>query len=138
MEYTFTIDGKNYNRTHVMPSLNNYIAACGKSPIVGSRMKQDYMKIANWQIRSQLHRLAIRRPIKIHYVIYEVNRKRDFMNVLSFADKVIEDSLQACGVIPNDNQEWVRGVSVDFKIDYKHPRIEVTLEEICCTEKVQQ
>lgn len=137
MEYTFTIDGKNYNRTHVMPSLNNYIAACGKSPMVGARMKKEYMRLADWQIRSQLHRLAIRRPIKIHYVLYEANRKRDFMNVLSFADKVIEDSLQECGVIPNDNQEWVHGVSVDFKIDCKHPRIEVTLEEICCAEKVQ-
>ena len=118
--HSFIIKGVFYGKTHTFPDLNDYLKSCGTHPHVGAKMKRDYMMIASNAIRRQLGGLKISVPVKIHYFFYEG----------SFATKVIEDALQKCGVLKNDNQVWVKGYTHDFFIDEENPRIEVTIEEL--------
>jgi Holliday junction resolvase RusA-like endonuclease len=128
--HSFIIKGVYYGKTHTFPDLNDYIQSCSRHPQVGAKMKRDYMIIASNAIRKQLGRLKIVNPVKIHYFFYEGDVRRDFSNVGSFATKVIEDALQKCGVLKNDNQVWVKGYTHDFYVDKQNPRIEVIIEEL--------
>ena len=129
MSYYFEIKGTFYGK-NVFPDLNNYISECARSPHCGGKLKRDYMLIASNAIRRQLPKVEIEKPVFIKYKIYEATAKRDFSNVGSFATKVIEDSLQQCKVLKNDNQKCVRGYSHEFFIDRVNPRIEVEIIEI--------
>lgn len=130
MTHKFIIKGIYYGKNRTFPDLNDYIAACNKSPQHGAKMKRDYQMIASNAIRYQLKRLQIRKPVRIHYTFYEADMRRDFSNVGSFGTKVIEDALQKCGVLKNDNQAWVRGYTHDFEISPNNPRIAVEIEEL--------
>jgi len=129
--YSFVIKGIYYGKNRTFPCLNDYIHACGRSPHIGAKMKRDYQMIACNAIRKQLPHTTIKKPVRIHYRFYEANMGRDWSNVGSYATKVIEDALQQCGVLRNDNQAWVKGYTHDFDIDKLNPRIEVEIEE--CT-----
>lgn len=128
--HSFIIKGVYYGKTHTFPDLNDYLSSCSRHPQVGAKMKRDYMIIASNAIRRQLGRLKITKPVKIHYYFYEGDVRRDLSNVGSFATKVIEDALQQCGVLKNDNQVWVKGYTHDFFTDKNNPRIEVIIEEL--------
>lgn len=52
------------------------------------------------------------------------------MNIFSFADKVIEDALQKCGVIKDDDPRYVKNTTHEFFYTDGTPRIEVSIEEI--------
>lgn len=127
----FLIKGTFY-KEKTFPSLNNYLTECGKNPRAGGRLKKDYMMIASNAIRLQLGRYKTRNPIILHYKFYEPNRGqiRDCLNVFSFADKVVEDALQACDVIPNDNPQYVKNATHDFFYTDGVPYIEVFIEEL--------
>lgn len=127
--HTFIIKGCYYGKNNVFPCLNDYIHACGRHPQVGAKMKRDYQMIASNAIRRQLGRLEIKNPITLHYKFYEGSEKRDFANVGAFAEKVIDDALQVCGVIKNDSQYWLRGYTHEFFVDKGNPRIVVEIEE---------
>lgn len=129
-EYKFVIQGVYYGKNRVMPDLNNYIASCNRHHMRGAKMKKDYMTIANYAIRKQLGRLKITKPVYINYHHYEADMRRDKSNVGSFAVKVIEDSLQACGVLSNDGWANISGYSQEFDVDKANPRIEVTITEV--------
>ena len=86
--------------------------------------------IANNAIRKQLPRLKITKPVRIEYKIYEASAKRDWSNSGAMVTKIIEDSLQECGVLQNDNQRCVVGYSHEFAIDRDNPRIEVSIVEV--------
>lgn len=59
------------------------------------------------------------KPIKIHFIWIEANKKRDLDNIC-FAKKFILDALQECGKLKNDNRRWVRGFSDDFEYSKEH------------------
>lgn len=126
----FTIKGAFY-KDKTFPSLNDYIHQLGTNPHAGGKMKRDYSIIACNSIRLALKRSKTENPIILHYRFYEPlkGQKRDLMNVFSFADKVIEDSLIKCGVIPDDSAEYVKNTTHEFYYD-KEPRIEVEIEEL--------
>ena len=115
---------------HRFPSLNEYIAALGRNPKAGARMKREDCEIMIAYIRKSMRNTKVKTPIIIHYSFYEPNKKRDRMNVFSYADKCAEDSLQKCGVIPNDGWNDVINTTHDFYIDPKNPRVEIILEEV--------
>ena len=94
-------------------------------------MKKDYMMLCNNAIRTQLRRYKAERPIILHYVYYEPKKgqKRDFMNVHFCFAKFFEDSLQACGVIKDDNPLYLMNETHDFYYA-DEPYIEVYIEEI--------
>lgn len=112
------------------PTLNEYLAACGRNPKAGGRLKKKYMDIASWEIRSQMRDYVAKTPIIVHFVYYEPNMKRDKDNIAAYAQKVIFDSLQVCGILKNDGWKDVENFTHDYFVDKDNPRIEVYIEEI--------
>ena len=114
----------------VTPSLNDYLSATGRNPRAGNNMKQGFVNDLSWCIRKDLKRWKADNPIILHYVIYEPNKKRDHDNTISVIMKYIQDTLQKCGVIPNDGWANVLNFTHDFYLDRENPRVEVYIEEV--------
>ena len=129
-QYTVNSLHKHFTIQGTLPSLNEYLAACGKNPQVGARLKSKAKFAVNLCIRSQLKRWHTDNPIIIHYKIYEPNMKRDHDNVFCMISKTVQDSLQECGVIDNDGWKNVVNFTHDFYVSKDQPRIEVYIEEI--------
>lgn len=122
MEYTLTIPGR-------LPGLNDYTAANRENPYKGGKMKKDSESMVTWQIRQQLRGIRIEKPVILHFIWCEQNRRRDHDNVSSFGRKVIQDALVKAGVLRDDGWDEVIGFTDAFYLDKKNPRIEVILEE---------
>lgn len=129
--HIFEIRGKFY-KGHCFPGLNDYIHEIGKNPKAGNRMKQQYQMIACNAVRLGLKRFKTDKPIILHYTFKEPKKgnKRDRMNVFSFADKVIEDALQKCDVIVNDDPAHVVNTTHEFEYTNGIPSIIVRIEEV--------
>ena len=133
MTYSFTIPTKHRK----LPSLNEYIAAervrlgnkGGKFLTKGAVMKRSWQADISIYIRKDLRGVHIEKPVIIHYHYYELNRRRDLGNIHAPCQKFVEDALQDCGIIANDNQKCVVGFTAHFDVDKENPRVEVTLEE---------
>ena len=128
-----TIRGKYYGE-RTLPSLNDYIAEIGRHPKAGNKLKGDCMKICFSAIRRCLRGWKVTRPpVVLHYKFFESSKgkRRDVMNIFSFADKVFEDALTDLKVMENDNPDWVENTTHEFYwIDPKNePYIEVEIEE---------
>jgi hypothetical protein len=123
-----------YYKGKTFPSLNDYLAECGKNPKAGGKLKSDYMMIANNAIRRGLKRWKPRGKITLAYRFYEPKKGqiRDNMNVFSFFDKVFQDALVKCGVIQDDSPDYVDGNFITHKFYYtsKTPWVEVDIIEI--------
>lgn len=126
-----TIRGRYYgNKT--LPSLNDYLGAIGTNPKAGSRFKSDYTKPIINAIRRCLRGYKVTcPPAVLHYRFFEPNKgqRRDVMNIFSLADKFVEDALQLCGVIENDNPDWIINTTHEFYWVDGEPYIEVEIEE---------
>jgi Holliday junction resolvase RusA-like endonuclease len=112
-----------------MPDLNDLLSASKRHPMAGNKMKRDYATVANACIRQARRRTPLRTPVYIVYRFYEADKRRDKSNVAAFAIKVIEDSLQEVGLLPNDGWAEVENWTCGFGIDKDNPRIEVTVYE---------
>lgn len=120
----FTIPG-------TMPSLNEYLSACNRAPKIGNSMKHKYRKLALDCIRfSNCKNYKAKKPLIIHFVYYEPNKRRDKDNLDSMCRKCVFDGLQDSGVINNDGWAQIENYTHDFYVDSKNPRIEIYLEEI--------
>lgn len=119
----FTIEG-------TLPNMNEYISAAARHPKNGGRMKRESMEYASVFIRRDLKRWKTDRPLIVHYIFYEPNKKRDKDNVAFMALKTVHDALQKCGVIKNDGWANIENFDFDFYVDKNNPRIEVYLEEV--------
>lgn len=129
-QHRVVIKGIFYASKRTFPDLNDYLHECARHPHMGAKLKKDYQMIASNAIRTQLPRLKIERPIIIHYSFYETDKQRDKGNIFSFADKVFEDALQQCKVIPNDGWAQVENFTHKFYVDKTNPRIEIAIEEV--------
>jgi Holliday junction resolvase RusA-like endonuclease len=133
MMYKFTIPTVRKK----LPSLNDYIAAervrigarSGRFLTKGAVMKKEWQSYISLFIRRDLRGVKIEKPVLIHYRYFEENRKRDLGNIHAPCQKFVEDALQDCKVIANDNQKCVVGFTAHFEIDKENPRVEVVLEE---------
>lgn len=130
----------NYFNSKTFPSLNNLLAEYGYSPQRGNSMKRKFMNICNDEIRMQLRGYKAQRPIILHYRYIEPRdgHYRDCPNIHSFFSKVFCDSLQLCGVIPNDNPIFLLNETHDFfylRENFGEPYIEVYIEEIDLEDK---
>lgn len=123
MEYLLTIPG-------MLPNLNNYIAAERTNRHKGAEMKADSGNIVAVAIRQCLRGVSIEKPVEMHYLWYEPNKRRDKDNVSSFGRKVIQDALVQCGVLKDDGWKYVVGFSDRFEVDKKNPRIEILIREV--------
>ena len=111
-------------------SLNEYISACRRKPVIGARMKKDDQLSVEWYIRSQLRGVHIKRSVRMSYRWYEPNKRRDLDNVSSYGRKVIQDALVEVGVLKDDSWKQITGFTDAFYVDKKNPRIEVEIEVV--------
>lgn len=81
-------------------------------------------------IKNKLRGVKIVKPVTLHYVWWEKDRRRDLDNISGYGHKVIQDALVACGVLKDDGQRYIVGMSDSFKVDKYYPRIEVEIEEM--------
>ena len=130
----FIIEGRYWKREKTFPGLNDYIHELGRNPKAGGRIKSKYENIACDCVRGAQRGFKASGLITIHYVFYEPEKgqKRDHMNIFSFADKVIQDALQKCGVIKDDSPKYVDGNRITHEFYYTQgtPRIEVEIIEL--------
>ena len=134
MIHTFTIPTKQKK----LPSLNDYIRAervrintkHGKFLTKGALMKKEWQDFISVYIRRDLKHLIIKNPVVIHYHYFEADSRRDIGNIHAPCQKFVEDALQDCGVIANDNQKCVVGFTAHFGIDRENPRVVVELQEV--------
>ena len=113
-----------------LPGLNQYQYACRSHFSKGAEMKKNAIMIVSAYIYQQLKGVKIDKKVKIDYIWYEKNKKRDLDNISSFGRKVIQDALVDNGILKNDGWEDVVGFSDSFYIDKDNPRIEVIISEI--------
>ena len=116
------------------PSLNDYLAEIGRHPRAGGEFKRKYEMVANNAIRRCLKRWKPNGKITLHYTYYEPEKgkKRDHMNIHALFDKVFEDSLTACGIIPDDDPAHVDGNQITHEFVYTSdaPKVEIEIEEL--------
>lgn len=121
MTYEVVINGR-------LPGMNEYTEAQRCNRHKGAKLKADSQKTCEWQIKNQLRGVHITKPIRLHYIWYERNMRRDLDNVAGFGHKVFQDALVACRVIDNDGWKNISGFTDTFAVDREHPRIVVMLE----------
>ena len=68
------------------------------------------------------------RPVKIHFIWVEENKRRDLDNVC-FAKKFILDSMVKAGKLKDDNRNYVVGFEDSFKYD-KESKVILEVKEI--------
>lgn len=109
-----------------LPSLNEYIEAERANRFKAAKMKKDLQERIGAEIRAANLKKA-EPPVKLFYVYYEPNKRRDKDNIAAIAHKFVQDSLVSCGILENDGWNDITGFTDEFFIDKKNPRIEVFL-----------
>lgn len=130
MQYKLIIPG-------TLPNLNDYLKAerqtfrkNGSFTTKGNEMKHDTQEYIIWHIRKQLKGVHIDKPVRLQYMIFEPNQKRDLDNVSAFIHKTVQDSLVLAGVLDNDGWKNIKGFTDDFDVSKENPRIEVVIVEV--------
>lgn len=121
-----------YFGDRTLPSLNDYLKAVGTNPKAGGKFKSDYQKPIVNAIRRCLKGWTVTHPpVILHYRFFEhkKGKRRDVSNVFSLCAKFFEDSLQDCGVIENDNPDWIENFTTEFAWIDDEPYIEIEFEE---------
>lgn len=121
-DYRLVIPGR-------LPGLNEFIEANRAHTQKGAAMKRQSQELVMWQIRAQLRKKHITKPVFLLFTFYEQDRRRDRDNVSSFARKVIQDALVKCGVLHDDGWDYVTGYLDKFEVDSGKPRIVVEFIE---------
>jgi len=113
---------------HIFPGMNDFIEA--NRTYSGRWNKGNSMKQADQRrIMEYLPEIRLKRPVRLHYVFYERNKRRDLDNISGYFHKVFQDALVQAGVLENDGWRQIRGYRDDFRVDPTFPRVEVTVEE---------
>ena len=112
-----------------LPGLNEYIDANRLKKYAGAAMKRQAEAAVMAAIKRQMRGLKLTRPVVLHYTWVEKDRRRDHDNV-AFAQKFVQDALVHAGVLKNDGWAQVEGFTHAFRVDSKHPRVEVEVEEV--------
>ena len=113
-----------------LPGLNQYQYACRSHFSKGAEMKKVNIMIVSAYILQQCKNVHFDGKVRIDYIWYEPNMKRDFDNISSFGRKVIQDALVDNKIIDNDGWKNVVGFSDTFYLDRENPRIEVIITEV--------
>lgn len=111
-----------------LPGCNEYINAQRRDRQLGARLKRETEERILWAIRQQLRGVQFDKPVVMHYLWVEKNRKRDKDNI-AFARKFVQDALVKAGVLKNDGWREIAGFSDDFAVDENRTRVEVNILE---------
>jgi Holliday junction resolvase RusA-like endonuclease len=104
-----------------LPSLNEYINVCRRNKYQAAKFKRDVEEVIGWAIIEAKAKKMLQptcKPCKVAFEWHERTAKRDCDNIAS-AKKYILDALQKQGIIPNDNQKYIKGFTDDFVKDTK-------------------
>lgn len=84
------------------------------------------------EIYSQLKNLPLFGKVRLHYILYPGSKRElDIMNICSVADKFFCDALVEAGKLPDDNYNYLTGITIKIgSIDKTNPRVEVYIEEL--------
>lgn len=118
----FTIEGK-------LSGLNEYINACRTNVHKANKLKKDNQSMIKIAVLLARLKPVTKYPVTLNITFYEPNMKRDVDNV-GFGAKFILDALVGLGILENDNQSHVSGISYEVKCDRENPRIEVEIYEL--------
>lgn len=106
------------------PSFNEFIRECRRNRYAGGKFKK---KVED-DIAYFINKLPeFQKPIKIHFVWIEENKRRDIDNVF-YAKKFILDAMQKCGKLKNDNRKYVTGFSDNIQYG-DECKVILTIEE---------
>lgn len=111
-----------------LDGLNDYTAANRRNPYAGSSMKSKNEKVVKSAIRQAKLNRVDKYPVHLKISWYEKNARRDVDNIM-FGQKFILDALVKEGILENDSQKYVRGISHVVQVDKDFPRIEVLIYE---------
>lgn len=112
-----------------LPGLNDYINAERGNRYKAAKLKGQIDYMVCMEAKRQLKGVRIEKPVIMHYLWVEKDRRRDKSNV-AFGKKFIEDSLIKAGIILDDGWCQVEGFTDDFKVDKVYPRIEIEIVEV--------
>ncbi|MHC4647297.1 MAG: RusA family crossover junction endodeoxyribonuclease [Planctomycetota bacterium] len=112
-----------------LPGLNEILSermVTGKPGVRGKKWNQYSKTKREWGQRigslAQYQKFPkIRKGANFIYTFMELTRRRDPSNVFSGGIKLIEDGLQVCGLLRNDNWEYVKGVEIGWGVDKVNP-----------------
>lgn len=111
-----------------LDGLNEYTRANRANRYKGADMKRANQEKVNWCIKASGIE-PFKSTVRISVTWIEPNMKRDPDNV-RFGIKFILDALVEMGIIPDDTQKYVRGISDKFLVNRQDPRIIVEIEEV--------
>ena len=121
--YTFTKKTKKDNK--VLVGMNWYRNAHFRN---SNQVKQHYHKLIYSKVTQSQ---KLKDKYMVSYMLYPSNSSCDLMNVVSVIDKFLNDALQDCGVIVNDNIKFYKHMIATVKeVDKLNPRIEIKITEI--------
>jgi len=109
-------------------NLNNYTQA-SKNTSYRNSLKKKYAEIIRPVIK---HLEPIKEPVKIIYTIYRHNKtKFDIGNVGAIVDKFTCDVLVDCGILEDDNYDYVKAVEYVWGgVDKDNPRADIEIIEL--------
>ena len=110
-----------------LAKLNEHDGANRTNKFGGAQLKRRMTELVATQC---LNQRAVSAPVKIGFHWY-FSSKHDFDNI-RFAAKYVLDGLVHAGVLPNDNQAWVKGFTGDefYKVGKGQEKVIVEIEEI--------
>ena len=121
--YTFERKTKKDNK--VLVGMNWYRNAHFRS---SNQVKQHYHSLIYSKVTQSQ---KLKDKYMVSYMLYPSNSNCDLMNVVSVIDKFLNDALQDCGVITNDNIKFYKHMIATVKeVDKLNPRIEIIVEEM--------
>lgn len=105
-----------------MPSLNEYISKCRGNKYAGAEFKSDIDELIGWAIIEAKAKGTVKptcKPCTVEFAWHERTAKRDCDNIAS-VKKYILDAMQKQGIIPNDNQKYIKGFTDKFIKDTRN------------------
>jgi Holliday junction resolvase RusA-like endonuclease len=110
-----------------LPNLNGVIDASKRHWAQYSKVKKKWTEtVATEAVVQRMQK--VKNPVWVETKFYRKTKRGDPDNI-RIAVKYILDGLVLIGVLPDDNQQWVRGFTDTFLVDKDDPRIEVILRE---------
>ena len=120
-----TFQRKTKKDTKILVGMNWYRNAHFRN---SNQVKQYYHKLICSKVTQSQ---KLKDKYMVSYMLYPSNSSCDLMNVVSVIDKFLNDALQDCGVVINDNIKFYKSMTAGVKeIDKYNPRIEIKIIEI--------
>lgn len=112
-----------------LPSLNEYVNESRKNKYGSAKFKKKLENDIIVFLRKYLKQIKIEDKIRIKFVWYENDKRRDKDNICS-AKKFILDAMQKAGYLCNDGWKQIEGFIDEFYIDKDNARVEVFIEKV--------